>query len=219
MAVRERAVDRGTRLGMEAASTFQREIRQARSVAGLSQDRAARVAGISGSEWSRIETGHVAPRDWILAARMAAVVGLDLRLRLYGGPDPVRDAGQVRLLKRMVGRLGDDWRWRHEVLLPGDREQRAWDAVGSHRLTGLRLNVEAETRLVDVQAVIRRWHAKRLTDPGPRFVALVGDTRTNRSAISAARVLLRAELAVTGAAALDALRRGVDPGGDVLLVL
>ena len=51
---------------------FQREIRRARGSAGLTQAVGARLVGISASEWSRIENGHIAPRDWLLAGRMAA---------------------------------------------------------------------------------------------------------------------------------------------------
>ena len=82
--------------------------------------------------------------------KLAGAVGLDLSVRTYPGASPIRDAAQVLLLKRAVERFGPDWRWRFEVPVAGDGDQRAWDAAAQHRLTGTKFVLDAETRIRDV---------------------------------------------------------------------
>ena len=79
--------------------------------------------------------------------------------------------------------------------MPIDGDLRAWDAAlfGS----SLRIGVDAETRLRDVQAVDRRVMLK-LRDSGfDRAVLLVAATRSNRLAVAAARRCSPRELPVS----------------------
>lgn len=89
---------------------------------------------------------------------MAAVVGLDLVVRCFPGPDPVRDRAHVRLFARLQAQLPAlGWRTEVPLQLPGD--QRAIDAMV--RLGSARVGFELETRLVDAQALVRRISLKQ----------------------------------------------------------
>ena len=79
--------------------------------------------------------------------------------------------------------------------------------------------VEAETRIHDIQALLRRVALKREASGDVRVVLLVADTRHNRDAIRVARPVLLAEFPCTPRVALRALLAGADPGADALIVL
>ncbi len=83
---------------------------------------------MSRSTVARIELGGQAAtlREY---AAFGGAVGLDVRLRAYPAGDPIRDAGQQRLLERLRARIAVELRWRTEVPLPADGDRRAWDAV------------------------------------------------------------------------------------------
>ena len=67
-----------------------------------------------------------------MLARHAAAVGLRARIKLYPGDDPIRDAGQVALIRHLrerVERGGRVGTWEFEVPIPQALDQRAIDAV------------------------------------------------------------------------------------------
>jgi Helix-turn-helix len=186
--------------------------------AGRSQADVARAAHISQAHVGRIERGvhtHVAFDTLVI---LGAMVGLDVVGSTFAGAGVIRDAPQARLLGRLRVRTGPDWEWRHEVLVrPND--QRAWDARVQHRSTGATFVVEAETRIHDIQALLRRIASKREASGGVRVVLLVADTHRNREAIAAAHELLRTEFPCPQREALQAIAHGLAPAGDALIVL
>ena len=99
MATKERAADRGARRGRELTAGIARELHAARVDRGLSLRVVGAACGISASEASRIERGIVSA-SIIRLAQLAAVVGLDLSVRLYPGGSPVRDSAQLAILAR-----------------------------------------------------------------------------------------------------------------------
>ena len=165
MSTRQRPAERGRLKGIAAAQRFTNEIREARLNHALSQADAAREAGITRSTWTRIERGDQTSLTLEQAGRMAGAVGLDFVVQLYPSSAILRDEGHVRLLSEFRTLLGPDWTWRYEVPLGPAPEQRSWDMVGTHRITGLVIRVEGETRLRDCQATVRRLASKRLGDP------------------------------------------------------
>jgi hypothetical protein len=88
-----------------------------------------------------------------------------------------------------------------------------------HRATGLTVVIEAETRLGDVQGLLRRVASKRAAARGPRTVLLVADTRGNRDVLVLARDVFATEFPVGTRRAMLRLAAGRDPGGDCLVVL
>jgi transcriptional regulator with XRE-family HTH domain len=219
MSTRERPVDRGARLADLDRVRAANDIREARPASGISIREVARAAGMSASQASRIEHGRLATVSIDQIARVAAVVGLDARLRVYPGPDPIRDAAQVALLERLRARLPSTVRMRTEVPLPIPGDLRALDGV-LDRLTGdKRLPVEAETRLHDAQAQTRRQMLK-IRDAGfDHLLVVVSDTRRNREAVRAAETVLREMFPLSARQALAALGAGRHPGGSAIVLL
>ena len=213
----ERPMDRGSRLGREGLARLGAEVRTARIDRGLTVDVAARAAGISNAEVSRIERA-LAPRAPVLVvARLAAIVGLDLSIRTFPGPSAIRDAGHAALLSDLHVCLHVTVRWGVEVPFPEPRDQRAWDAMVSG--VGWRYGVEAETRPHDSQALLRRLAIKQRDGLVDGLILLLRDTRPVRAFLHEAGDSLRTMCPVAGAVALARLRGGGDPGGSAVIVL
>jgi transcriptional regulator with XRE-family HTH domain len=183
----------GTRIGIAERARRQMseddrrtraDISQARRSAGLSHDAVGAACGISGSAEWRIEHGVTRVVDVRTLACLGAAVGLDVRLRAFPAGDPIRDAGQQRLLGRFRRRVHPGLSWRAEVPLPIEGDRRAWDAL--IRGEGWVVAVEAETVLDDLQAVERRVALKRRDGGVDDVILLVADTRRNRRALAAA---------------------------------
>jgi transcriptional regulator with XRE-family HTH domain len=128
MAGSNRRLDRALRMSREMTAEAAREILLGRDQAGLSQDVAASAAGMSGSQYGRIERAELRHVTVEQLSRAASAVGLRPSLRLYPDGDAVRDAGHSRLLERLRSRLPGQLAWRTEVPLHGQRDLRSWDA-------------------------------------------------------------------------------------------
>jgi transcriptional regulator with XRE-family HTH domain len=217
VATRERRRDRGLRLARRALQLIGEEFRNARLLAGLTQQQVGDAVGISHTTVSRIELGRASQVSYETLVMMATVLGLDLPLRAYPSGEPIRDAGQVLLLVKLRTRLAVSLRWRTEVPLriPGDR--RAWDAaIGG---VDWEIPVDAESRLRDVQAWVRREALKRRDDNRDIVILLVADTRHNRHVLRIVAPDLAADYPIQSAAALAALTRGDRPAGSAIVLL
>jgi len=219
MSARDDPIERGRQKGLAAQHRFQAEIREARLTLGKSQRVAASEAGIDPAVWSRLERGAREALTLGLVGRMAAAVGLDAVLQFYPADRVLRDIGHVKLLRDVRTLLGAEWRWRYEVLVGTYPDQRAWDAVATHPRTGTVIHVEAETRLRDCQALMRRIESKRAVIAGSRVVLAIRSSRGNRIAVDEARDLLASAFPVPTREALAALRGGTDPGGDAIVLV
>jgi hypothetical protein len=173
----------------------------------------------------RIERGLVPEVSVRQLARIGAVVGLDVRTRAYPGGDPVRDIAQIRLIQRLIARLGPDLVFRAEVPLPIEGDQRSWDGrISNFRWSGQQagwggLPIDAETRLHDVQTLLRRLTLK-LRDAGEEHVLLViADTRSNRHAVAASANILATLFPIQPRHALACLASGRHPGGSAIVFL
>jgi len=217
MATTQRRRDRGSRRADRIILTIGEELRDARLAAGLSQSFVADAAGMSRSQVSRIERGRLRTVSVLALGRLAAVLGLELSMRSFPAENPLRDRAQVSLLERLRVRVHPAFAWRTEVPLgpPGDR--RAWDAMLSG--AGVRIGLEAETRLHDMQALSRTLALKRHDGDVDHVVLLVADTRGNRAALRKVADLLAGDFPVRSAAALEALAAGRDPGGSAIVLL
>jgi transcriptional regulator with XRE-family HTH domain len=129
MATKERRIDRGRRLARHALATIGQEFREARLAAGLTQRQVAEVVGISHTELSRIERGLALWVSFETLALIAAVLGLDVPLRVFPAGGPIRDQAQLNLLAKFRALLLPGLTWRNEVPLRIERDLRAWDAV------------------------------------------------------------------------------------------
>jgi transcriptional regulator with XRE-family HTH domain len=212
----ERARDRGRRLARLLSAELASELRDARLGAGLAQQTVARAAGLSQSQVSRTERVERTNVGLDELARHAAAVGLRLSVKTYPGGPPVRDAAQLRLLRRLRQELAARFRWRSEVPVGTTGDDRAWDVV----LDGAgSVGIDAETKLRDVQALQRRCELKWRDGSVDRLVLVVAGTRHNRAVLREHRVALRSTFPADTAEVMAALRRGrlPDRNGIVLL--
>jgi transcriptional regulator with XRE-family HTH domain len=218
MSTRERPIERAVRLAERDRIDAGRTIHDARIAAGLSLREAARAAGSSASQFARVERGRLANLSIDQVARHAGVVGFDARLRLYPGPDPVRDAGQNAVRDRFRAHLAPSLRLLGEVpVVQGDR--RAFDGMVIGFQARQRLPIEFETRFADGQAQIRRLLLKANDGGFANLLIVVADTRRNRDAVRAAESLLRDTFPLAKRAVLKALTEGRYPDGSALILL
>jgi hypothetical protein len=191
------------------------DVRGARLNAGLSLRNVADTAAIDHAQLWRFERRMLDLSHSDLSA-VCETVGLELSVRTFPTGDPIRDAGQARLLVRLHACLHTSLRWATEVPLPGPGELRAWDAV--IRSEAWWLPVEAETVLNDIQALERRL-ALKMRDGGAHYmVLLVADTRNNRRGLASAPAAFSG-LPLRNRNILGALRQGQEPGGSGIVIL
>lgn len=217
MGSRERAIDIGAARARDVLARLPAEARSARLGAGLTQEFVASAAGLSRSQYSRIERGLSPDLSIKTATRLFAVLGYDLAIRPYPAGDAVRDVAHTALLERLHARCHETLVWRTEVPLPLPGDLRAWDATLS--CPSFRAGVEAETRLRDLQALDRRLGLKQRDGGLDRLILLVLDSRSNRAAVRAHAEALLHRFPVPGAMALEHLAAGADPGGNTLILL
>jgi len=217
MTARERAVDRGRRRGRRLLGDLIGDGRDARVTANLTQRQVGDAIGLSDSRISLLERGAYPNVPFAVLAEYLSVVGLELSARAFPVGGAVRDAAQLRLLERFRGLVSKEFGWRTEVPMPIRRDLRAWDA-GLVR-EGLRIGIDAETRLRDIQAVDRRVMLKLRDSGWERAILLIAATRGNRAVVREFADALRANYPVPQVDSLRALAGGADPGGNCLLVL
>ena len=159
------------------------ELRHARLAAGLSQARVADAARLSQRTVSRFEAGEPPYPDFIAASVVARVVGLEVKLQCFPAAGQLRDEAHVALVSRLLLRLPSTIRRQLEApIQPND--QRAWDVL--LEVQGTRIGVIAETRIRDLQALLRREHQKQ-ADRGVDQLLLLGRTRATTARPSATR--------------------------------
>jgi hypothetical protein len=189
-------------------------------MSGKSLREVGRAAGMSYSQVGRMERAALPTASVVQLAKVGAVVGLDVRLRTYPGPEPLRDAGQIALLKRLRILIAPGLTMRTEVPLPIEGDLRAWDAViGGFDPAAEPLHAEAETRLYDAQGQLRRI-ALKVRDAGVDAVLLViADTARNRAALRSAGSMISDVYPVPSREARRALRLGRHPGGSAVILV
>jgi transcriptional regulator with XRE-family HTH domain len=209
MPTRERLAYLGLRRGQRLVRDFAEEVRAARLAAGLSQRVTASAAGLSKSAISRIERGLPPLPDLVTAARVAQAVGLDLTVRCYPAGGVLRDAAHVALLQRFLANVAASVVRTLEAPIRRENDQRAWDVL--LRVGDVRIGVAAETRIRDLQALIRREQAKARDDGVDILILQVSQTRANRRALAEAGPMLRADFPMDTRAVLKCLRHGEAP--------
>jgi transcriptional regulator with XRE-family HTH domain len=213
---RESLVGRGNVRGLYLVREFGREIRDARLAAGLSQASVGRAAGLSKAAISRYELGNAPHPDLVQAARVARVVGLDLRVNCYPAAGHLRDQAHVVLIRRFLARLPQRVGRRLEApIAAGD--QRAWDVLLT--VSDVRIGVSAETRIRDLQALLRREHQKQLDGGVDQLLLLVANTKHNRAALAEAGELLHAAFPLGTRAMLTRLSRGEVPADNGVVII
>ncbi|MDQ3689025.1 MAG: helix-turn-helix domain-containing protein [Chloroflexota bacterium] len=215
MPIAERLLDIGTRRGRMLSRRFGEDIRRARHSANFSQRQLGVLIGLSHAAVGRVERAERFV-DLLTAARLSAVLGMELSLGCHPVSSPARDRGHLALLERLRTELHPSLVWDTEVGLriPGDL--RAMDAL--IRGADFRAMVEAETHVHDVQATERKMRLKQRDAGLPRAMLLLLGTRHHRELVAASPGLRRS-FPLTSRQVLAALRAGRDPGADGIVFL
>ena len=193
------------------------DLRAARRAAGLSQATLAAALGASRQLITEWESSHILP-DPIQLAEWGAMVGLEVSIRSFPAGSPLRDAGQLRLMARARGVLGEQFAWRTEVPVSDDpRDRRAFDAVLSGGAG--RIGLEAITRLTDAQGQVRAATLKQAVARLERVVLVLAETRHNRAAVLDAAPTLQPAFPITAREVLRAIRAGRLPRGNGIVLL
>jgi transcriptional regulator with XRE-family HTH domain len=217
VATRETKADRGRRNGRDRATRLLSELREARLSADVSQRSLARALGWSHTRYCRFENDRAGSASVVELGAAAAVLGLKLSAGLYPEGEPLRDAGHQALIARAIAQIGPAWRVAREVPLPLAGDRRSWDVL--LRLGDHLVGVEAETRIRDVQRLVRRIRERERDGGVDAIVILLSDSRVNRALVGQLREALGPEYATAPRSILRALREGQPlPGSGVVLV-
>ncbi|MEO5885559.1 MAG: helix-turn-helix transcriptional regulator [Candidatus Limnocylindrales bacterium] len=216
MSSRETAGQRGARTSRNRRRRLGEELRQARLAAGLSQRQLGRYVRVSHSAIGRMERAEVRTLSIDRVAVVAAILGLDLYIGLYPDSSPVRDAAHLAVLERFRVRLGPGLSFRMEVQMPGVNDLRSADGLVAG--DDVDVMVEAETRLDDVQAALRKVFSKQRDLGSRRVILILSDTRYHRSLVKAYPELAE-RFPISQRTCLRALAAAVDPGGNAILLL
>jgi len=191
---------------------------ETRRIAGVSQELLARQLGRSQSVVSRLERLRDIDRVSLVdVSEIASLLGLEFSAGLHPAGEPIRDKGHQALIGRFRALLSAVFKVMAEVPLPTPGDRRAWDLL--LRLPAQLIGVEAETRIRDMQRLVRHVH-KRERDGGVDvIVLLLAATRTNRELVDELRVALGPAYSTPPREILRALRTGQPiPGSGVVLL-
>lgn len=219
MAVSNRVspVREAARLAASIVRDFGRELRVARISGGMTQRATGERIGKSASYVSRVENGRIAGVKMTDLVRHAAALGLRPWFRLYPSGRRPLDAPQLATLHRLRERLSHAWVVAIEVPVPIAGDLRAADAVIS--IPGCRCLVEVITRLADWQAQVRAARLKHRDLGTDRLLLVIADTTTNRRLLRSVPDVALTEFPLRTREALAALRAGLDPGGDAVVLI
>ena len=152
-----------------------RSLRTLRIRRDWTQADAARAAGLSRSQYSRIERGELrgVPIDDIEAACRALGADLDVRVRWHGeGLDRLLDAAHAALVDIIVARLRAlGWETAVEVTFSHFGERGSVDVLAWHPGTRTLLVIEVKSVVPDSQATISAHDRKT------RLAAVIGRER------------------------------------------
>jgi transcriptional regulator with XRE-family HTH domain len=225
MPARRREVAAGLARGRRLVVDLSREIDGARRASGLSYAAMGRAVGLSGDQIARICRAESPNVSLVRLATLLSTVGLELSARSFPAGPPIRDKAHLALLARLRGRLAPRLGWRLEVpvrsagaMAQGPvADRRAWDAVIEG--DGWSIGVEAETRLIDVQALLRKVALKRRDGAVDGVVLLVNATAENRRVLALEGSMVASEFGTTTRQALRSLSAGIRPAGDAVVVI
>lgn len=216
MSTRETRRDRGLRRGREIETRLVEELRSTRTTSDVSQRAISNALGWSQADFWRLETHRIHP-SIVDISEVASLLGLELSAGLHPVGEPLRDKGHQALIRRFRAELASAFKVLAEVPLPTPGDRRSWDLL--LRLPAQLIGVEAETRIRDMQRLVRHVHQREGDGGVDAIVLLLAATRTNRQLIEETRLALGPSYATSPRAILKSLRLGQPvPGSGVVML-
>jgi transcriptional regulator with XRE-family HTH domain len=217
VAVKERVLSSGKRRGERLVREYGDAIRELRTGLGLSRRELVAALGISESKLARWERAEPPFPDLFEATLAMRVLGQDLAVKWYPAGGALRDVAHAKLTARFLRLIPPGTARRLEAPIPGTGDLRAWDVL--LRLGPALVGVAIETRLRDLQALLRREQQKARDSHVDRLLLVLLNSHSNRRAVAEAGTLIREALPLDGRSIRPALREGRDPGGNGLIYL
>jgi transcriptional regulator with XRE-family HTH domain len=216
MSTTQTRLQRGRRRGTQVAQRALSELRVARRTVGVSQRSLAAQLGVTQAVVWRLEREGASDVSVVRLSEMASLLGLEVAVTLHPIGDPIRDRGQQALIGRFRALLSSGWQVTAEAPFPALGDARAWDLLV--RLPTQRVGVEAETRIRDVQALVRRLRGRESHGGADHVLLVLSDSAVNRRLVGELREALGKEYAATPRVLLGALRRGEPLAGSGVLL-
>jgi hypothetical protein len=166
-----------------------------------------------------LESGKIDEVSLIRIAEIASLLGLEPSLTLHRVGTPIRDKGHEALIARFRERLGAGWRVTREAEFPSEGDPRSWDLLLRHPTERYLVGVEAETRIRDLQALVRRMRERAREGGATNMLIVLSDSAMNRRLARDLREALGDEFQTPAAqlmSALASVRRL--PGSGVVLL-
>ena len=217
MSAKDDRVGKGQILGTKVVALLAAEIRDSRQDANLSQVAVAKRLGWSQTRYSRFER-NVEPITVEDVFVVATVLGLRPRFDLYRVQEGLRDQGSQKLVDRFCALLSPLWSVKREAPFPTLGDLRSWDVL--IRLgSSFRAGVEAETRLRELEELVRRVRQRELHGGVDAIVVALSRSAHNRAHVHELRTALGDSYATPAGDLLTALRTGRPlPGSGVILL-
>src|SRR5690242_17588797 len=216
VATRETRQERGRRRGDDVLRRLVNELRTARQVAGLSQRAVAVDAGWTQSELHRLESHEFTNVSLSRLGVVASVLGLEISVGVHPIGDGLRDKGHEALLKRFAAGIHPSLRQTREAPFPNSFDRRSWDMLlgVEQQLVG----VEAETRIRDIQELVRRVRQRERDGGVDEIVIVLANSAHNRALVGDLRLALGKSYSTSPVGLRRALREGrIVPGSGVIL--
>lgn len=194
------------------------ELIETRRISATSQEALARELGRSQSDVSRLERLIEIDRvSFVEVSEVAFLLGLELSAGLHLVGEPIRDKGHQALLGRLRVLLSTAFKVLAEVPLPTPGDRRSWDLL--LRLPAQLIGVEAETRIRDMQRLVRHVRQRERDGGADAIILLLADSRTNRDLVDELREALGPGYAVPPRHLLRSLRTGQPVSGSGVILL
>ncbi len=217
MAAKDERVARGRLIAARTVEAVRAELRTARLDANLSQAALAERIGWSQTRYSQFErNAHpITVQDVCL---VATLLGLKPSLNLYRLEEGLRDQGSTRLIERFCALLAPVWSVRREAPFPRVGDLRSWDVL--IRLgSAFRAGIEAETRLRELEELVRRIRQRELHGRVDAIVVVLSRSEHNRRHVDELRAALGLAYATPPSDIVKALEAGTPlPGSGVILL-
>jgi transcriptional regulator with XRE-family HTH domain len=218
MSTRESRAQRGHRRGRELSGTVLRQLRESRLSVGVSQAAMGAGMGWSQQRYSRFESGRIMDVSLSAISLAAALLGIEASVTLHPIGPAIRDAGHEALIRRLVQLLSPAWHMVREAPFPNPGDPRWWDLL-LRSSAGFLVGIEAETRIRDLQALVRRMRERGRDGGVDQMVIILSDSAHNRQLVDGLRTALGEGFDSPPRELLRALRRGDPlPGSGVILM-
>jgi transcriptional regulator with XRE-family HTH domain len=217
MSAKDDRVGRGQLLASRTVSRLRTELRTARQDANLSQVALAKRLDWAQTRYSRFER-NVDPITVADLCLVATILGFRPRFDLFRENEGLRDQGAQALVERFCSVLSPLWAVRREAPSPILGDLRSWDLL--IRLgNSFRVGIEAETRLRELEELVRRIRQRELHGGVDAIVVVLRKSSHNRANVGPLRQALGGRFATSPRNLLAALRAGTPlPGSGVLLL-